>query len=286
MECYSDRTMAGHELDTEIVLQVRRGDEQAFLMLYRKLQPSIYRFALNMTGSFSVAEDITQEVFLALIREDFGYLPDRGTLSGYLFGIARKLVLRHLERNHGLAEQEAGEGANRPNQAFGRAVFADPATDSPGAVAHYRHRVFALTNPLTEYLPNTAADSRQDTVRGQLVPQCGQSETLRRARRAPPDQADQGTYQGKGKDRAQDGQHRADQQECDPTDGGEPENCAECGENHGTLVYPSRDFGLLRYSLAAPGYFECEENINERLWQADQIETGRWRWCAQPARPN
>ncbi len=41
---------------------------------------------------------MTQEVFLALLREDCGYDPDRGTLSGYLFGIARKLVLRHLER--------------------------------------------------------------------------------------------------------------------------------------------------------------------------------------------
>ena len=32
------------------------------------------------------------------MREECGYDPDRGTLSGYLFGIARKLVLRHLER--------------------------------------------------------------------------------------------------------------------------------------------------------------------------------------------
>jgi RNA polymerase sigma-70 factor (ECF subfamily) len=45
-----------------------------------------------------VAEDVTQEVFLALLRGDCGYDPARGTLSGYLFGIARKLVLRHLER--------------------------------------------------------------------------------------------------------------------------------------------------------------------------------------------
>src|SRR5437764_8840269 len=51
-----------------------------------------------MSGSMTVAEDVTQEVFLALLREQCGYDPERGTLSGYLFGIARKLVLRHLER--------------------------------------------------------------------------------------------------------------------------------------------------------------------------------------------
>jgi RNA polymerase sigma-70 factor (ECF subfamily) len=51
-----------------------------------------------MSGSGTVAEDVTQEVFLALIREECGFDPRRGTLSGYLFGIARKLVLRHVER--------------------------------------------------------------------------------------------------------------------------------------------------------------------------------------------
>ena len=35
---------------------------------------------------------------MALLREECGYDPARGTLSAYLFGIARKLVLRHLER--------------------------------------------------------------------------------------------------------------------------------------------------------------------------------------------
>jgi RNA polymerase sigma-70 factor, ECF subfamily len=131
LKCYSDKAaMRSPELDVEILVRVRRGDEQAFLTLYRRLQPPIYRFALNMTGSPSVAEDITQEVFLALIREDFGYIPDRGTLSGYLFGIARKLVLRHLERNHIVMEQEPGlDTPDRPEHPLGQAVFTDPAED-------------------------------------------------------------------------------------------------------------------------------------------------------------
>src|SRR3974377_2122515 len=86
------------ETDDELLMRMRSGDEQAFVSLYRKRQAAIYRFALHMSGSATVAEDVTQEVFLALIREHCGYDPGRGTLSGYLFGIARKLVLRHLER--------------------------------------------------------------------------------------------------------------------------------------------------------------------------------------------
>jgi len=86
------------ETDDELLLRIQSGDEAAFLALYHRRQAALCRFALHMSGSMAVAEDVTQEVFLALLREDCGYDPSRGTLSGYLFGIARKLVLRHVER--------------------------------------------------------------------------------------------------------------------------------------------------------------------------------------------
>ena len=86
------------ETDDELLLRMRSGDEQAFSALYRRRQAAIYRFALHMSGSAATAEDVIQEVFLALIRDDCGYDPERGTLAGYLFGIARKLVLRQLDR--------------------------------------------------------------------------------------------------------------------------------------------------------------------------------------------
>lgn len=99
------------EGDEELLLAMRSGDEQAFLALYRRRQGAIHRFVLHMTGSAATAEDITQEVFLALIREECGYDPERGTLAGYLFGIARKLVLRHLEHNRGREEELEESGA-------------------------------------------------------------------------------------------------------------------------------------------------------------------------------
>ena len=94
------------ETDDQLLARLRQGDEAAFLAVYWKLQGPIYRFTLNMTGSATVAEDVTQEVFLALIRENGRFDSSRGTLAGYLFGIARKLVLRHLERSRIMAEQE------------------------------------------------------------------------------------------------------------------------------------------------------------------------------------
>jgi RNA polymerase sigma-70 factor (ECF subfamily) len=91
-------TMTAPETDEELLARIHSGNEQAFVSLYRRRQAAIFRFVLHMSGSESIAEDITQEVFLALIRDRFGFDPVRGSLSGYLFGIARKLVLRHMQR--------------------------------------------------------------------------------------------------------------------------------------------------------------------------------------------
>jgi RNA polymerase sigma-70 factor (ECF subfamily) len=74
------------------------GDEEAFTLLYRRRQPAIYRFALHMSGNGALAEDITQEVFMALIRDAGRFDPERGTLGGFLFGIARNHLRRRWEQ--------------------------------------------------------------------------------------------------------------------------------------------------------------------------------------------
>ena len=96
--------------DDELFARLRKGDEEAFVTLYRRRQAPIYRFALHMSGSPTTAEDITQEVFMALLRHECGFDSQRGTLSGYLYGIARKLVLRNLERGRAdVSLEEEGE---------------------------------------------------------------------------------------------------------------------------------------------------------------------------------
>ena len=74
------------------------GDEAAFTLLYRRRHPPIYRFALHMSGNAAMAEDVTQEVFMALIRDAKRFDPARGTLGGFLFGIARNHLRRRWEQ--------------------------------------------------------------------------------------------------------------------------------------------------------------------------------------------
>lgn len=78
------------------------GDEEAFTLLYRRRQPAIYRFALHMSSSASVAEDVTQEVFMTLIRDAKRFDPTRGTVGGFLFGIARNHLRKRWEQDRRL----------------------------------------------------------------------------------------------------------------------------------------------------------------------------------------
>jgi len=74
------------------------GDEEAFRALYRQLSGFIYRFALHMSGNEGLAEEVTQETFLMLIRDPGRYEPGRATLKSFLYGVARNHTLRALEK--------------------------------------------------------------------------------------------------------------------------------------------------------------------------------------------
>ena len=88
-----------NEDDQELLRRLIKGEEEAFTLLFRRRQPGVYRFALEMSGSPALAEEVTQEVFLVLIRDGKRYDPAKGTVSSYLYGIARNIVLRFLEKD-------------------------------------------------------------------------------------------------------------------------------------------------------------------------------------------
>jgi RNA polymerase sigma-70 factor (ECF subfamily) len=86
---------SGMATDAALVRRVRQGDEDAFALLFAKHHAAIYRYALQMCGP-SAADDVVQEVFLALLRQTDHYDPGRGAVLTYLYGIARHHVLKRL----------------------------------------------------------------------------------------------------------------------------------------------------------------------------------------------
>jgi len=100
--------------DEELVQRMRTGEEDCFAALYDRWQRPIYRFALQMTGSPAIAEDVTQETFLVVIREN-QYRPSRGSFGAYLYGVARHLLLRVIKRESRIAVTSEDELQNIAN---------------------------------------------------------------------------------------------------------------------------------------------------------------------------
>ena len=85
--------------DLALLNEMRRGNAAAFEALYRRHQGPLYRFALLRCGAPDTAADVVQEIFLALLADKLKFDPLRGALQGFLFGVARNLVLKREEAN-------------------------------------------------------------------------------------------------------------------------------------------------------------------------------------------
>jgi RNA polymerase sigma-70 factor (ECF subfamily) len=88
--------MPGSPTDEELLSAALAGDERAFAELYRRWQGPMFRFARQMCGADGGAEDVVQEVFVALIENGQQFDPARGPLAAYLYGVARHQARRRL----------------------------------------------------------------------------------------------------------------------------------------------------------------------------------------------
>jgi len=94
------------------------GDQAAFLELYGRYRDPIFRFSYRLLGSVEIAEDVTHDCFLSLIRKPENFRPERASLKTYLYAAARNLALKHFRnqgRETGMDEvsEEPKESPNR-----------------------------------------------------------------------------------------------------------------------------------------------------------------------------
>ena len=114
--------------DEELLRRIAAGDVDALAALFRCRQGNVYRFALHLTGSPSAADDVTQDVFIAVIRDAHRFEPGRAAVAAWLCGIARNFVRRRLTLDRATASlDDEGTGDAVP------AVTADPLEDLTSA---------------------------------------------------------------------------------------------------------------------------------------------------------
>ena len=116
----------GSDDETRLAARMAAGDEEAFATLFRRYQGPVYRFVRQMGGSAETAEDVTQEVFIALMKGGRRFDAERGSLKVYLYGIARNLLLRQIRKQ-----------ISRPEVELDRLPESGPAAAAaPDALAH------------------------------------------------------------------------------------------------------------------------------------------------------
>lgn len=138
----ADGRSAASPADADLVAAVAAGSEDALAALYDRHAASIHATALRLTGDRQVAEDIVQEVYLALWNRADRFDPGRGSLAAWLGTIARNRAvdrLRAAGRRPRLVAPSAGVDESA-GSALERAAHAGrwvevPAEEDPVAAA-------------------------------------------------------------------------------------------------------------------------------------------------------
>jgi RNA polymerase sigma-70 factor (ECF subfamily) len=115
--------------DADLVSRLRRGDAAAARELYQRHGAALLRFGLAMCNSRPTAEDIVHDTFVEVLKSPMRFDPSRGSVIGYLFGIARHRMSRITRvslRDAGLRLSDSAA----PDEGF------DPVTGLPESAAH------------------------------------------------------------------------------------------------------------------------------------------------------
>src|SRR5439155_18856739 len=83
--------------DVQLMQRYRNGDTEAFQRLYVRHRDRLYRYVLRLAGNPAEADEIFQEVWLAVVRHNAVYRPTAKFVT-YLFAIAHRRTVDLMRR--------------------------------------------------------------------------------------------------------------------------------------------------------------------------------------------
>jgi RNA polymerase sigma-70 factor (ECF subfamily) len=89
------------ESDERLLQRAGRGDEAAFVEVYQRHRQTVFGFAFRLLGSVEIAEDITHDCFLSLIKNTERFDATKASLKTYLLAAARNLAAKHFHKTNG-----------------------------------------------------------------------------------------------------------------------------------------------------------------------------------------
>lgn len=142
-----DAPFVDPDCDAALARAAAKGSGDAIVAIYERHGGLIYRFALRLSGDQSMAEEVTQEVFLALIKQAGRFDPARAELATWLCGIARNMIWKQIKTRDRWRSASADE---EEGQTLAPEDDPDATLSRKEAVAIVRHGMEALPLPLKE----------------------------------------------------------------------------------------------------------------------------------------
>jgi RNA polymerase sigma-70 factor, ECF subfamily len=84
--------------DLGVLRKAQRGDERAFSLIVRAYETPVFNYVLRLVGDRTLAEDLTQEVFLRVFQGLPGFSL-RSKFTTWLFQVTKNRVLDELRAN-------------------------------------------------------------------------------------------------------------------------------------------------------------------------------------------
>ncbi len=84
--------------DRDLIRRIGAGEEDAFRRLFRTFAPSAQALAQRIVRQPFLAEEIVQEVFLAVWRSPDGYRAERGSVKSWLLGMVHHRAVDAVRR--------------------------------------------------------------------------------------------------------------------------------------------------------------------------------------------
>lgn len=97
-------------VDGDLIARIQDGDATGLDDLYQRYARPVYSLALKVLGDPSMAEDVSQEVFLKLWRQPQSYDPARGALSSWLLSVAHNRAIDVFRRRRSREERSLTDG--------------------------------------------------------------------------------------------------------------------------------------------------------------------------------
>jgi RNA polymerase sigma-70 factor, ECF subfamily len=85
-----------------LVERLVAGDEEALRDVYRRHSPAVFGLAMRVLANETLAEDVTQDVFVRLWQQPERFDPDRGQLRAYLLAMAHSRAVERVRSEESL----------------------------------------------------------------------------------------------------------------------------------------------------------------------------------------